>query len=325
MSNPQLSINRRAFVASAGFAFPAVSTTVGAEAPNSPAERIPTGKATDATNAINDRLRNDSEVRLGPGEYRIDGTIIVPKHTRLALSHGATLKRYADESDSTAPVVRVLGNRACLGGGRIVTENNHPQGIVTLGHSDASRQTQYTATQWKFSDCWIEGRQAPGNVGIWIPNSQATFKTIDFANYYGFVQNVAVRGSDIGVLLDEVANGHRFFGVFFSHLMTAAWELRGAYANQVFGGFLHGSKNGIVAIRLRNTTNDKYHDSVYNSFFGFGIEPGGAKSSAYHIESRCFRNTLFLQSNAAARSVDENGQNLISRHGGIAPDGPAST
>jgi len=261
-----------------------------------------------------------ADVSLPAGEYRIDGTIIVPKHTRLTLTHGALLKRFAKHSGNTDAVVRVLGNRAWLSGGRIVTENSHPYGIVTLGHADSTKDTRYNATHWHFGDCWIEGRQAKGNVAIWIPNAQAAHKSIEYANYFGHVQNIAIRGSDIGVLLDEVSNAHRFYGVLFSHLISSAWELRGAYANQVFGGFLHQSRDGVVAIRLRNTSNDRYHDSIYNSFFGFGIEPGGDKSAAYQIESRCRRNTLILQNNSPGKVIDRNGDNFISRHGGNWPN-----
>lgn len=317
-----MTLGRREFIGAAGAAIPAMAGGAPATAASAVAHvvEVERGSANDATAVINNALTHQTDVVMPPGEYRIDGTITVPKHTRLSLSHGTILKRFASRSDNTGPLLRVLGNRAAFSGGRLITENDHPTGIVALGHADASKNTRYTATQWYFGDCWIEGQQSPGNIALWIPNSQTAHKTIDYANYYGFIQNVAIRGSDIGVLLDEVANGHRFFGVFFSHLISAAWELRGAYANQVFGGFLHQSADGIIAIRLRNTTSDKYHDSVYNSFFGFGIEPGGAKSSAYSIESRCRRNTLVLQSNAAGKSVDQNGENMISRHGGDWPN-----
>jgi hypothetical protein len=313
-------IDRRSFVTAAGLAVPAVATSAIATAAGHTVD-IPDGDEEDATMAINYALAQHTDVAIPPGQFRVDGTIIVRKHRRLTLSHGTTLRRLATKTDNTEAILAVLGNRASFSGGRIITENDHPQGIVKLGHADATKDTRYTATQWYFGDCWLEGRKSPGNIGLWIPNSQTAYNNTDYANYYGYVQNVTIRGSDIGILLDEVANGHRFYGVFFSHLISAAWELRGAYGNQIFGGFLHQSEDGVVAIRLRNTSSEKYHDSVYNSFFGFGIEPGGSKSSAYHIESRCRRNTLFLQSNVAGKSVDENGDNVISRHGGDWPVG----
>lgn len=303
----------------AGAGAPALAS--GAALAQAAPSSLPTGDKQDVTRQLNDLLAQETDVYLAPGAYRVDGTVIVPKHTSLVLAHGATLKRFKRRSESQLAVIAVLGNRAYLSGGRIITENDHPEGIVKLGHFDATKNTRYTATQWQFRDCWIEGIKSPGNIGLWIPNSQAIHKTTDYANYYGFIQNVTIRYADIGILLDEVANGHRFFGVFFSHLISTAWDLKGAYGNQIFGGFLHQSSDGIVAIWLRNTSNDRYHDSVYNSFFGFGIEPGGAKSSAYHIESRCRRNTLVLQANVAGKSTDENGENFISRHGGNWPPG----
>ena len=309
-----MSIDRRAFLSSAGVGLPLFS--LASEAAAATRLDIDTGSQADMTPSINSALQQSPEVYLPNGQIRIDGTVDVPAHTRLVLAHGTLLKRLAKESDSKAPVVRLLGNRASLSGGRIATENDHPNGIVTLGHADRTTKTRYNATQWHFSDCWLEGVQRSGNVGIWIPNAQAEHLSAKYANYFGYVQNIAIRGADIGVLLDEVANAHRFFGVSFSHLISSAWDLRGAYGNQVIGGFLHQSSNGIVAIRLRNTNNEKYHDSVYNSFLGFGIEPGGGRSSAYHIDTKCRRNTLILQSNVAGASVDKNGENFISRHGG---------
>lgn len=312
-------IDRRSFVSAAGLAIPSAvaAPTTGAFAHTVDVEE---GSAHDATSAINRALVEHTDVVIPPGQFRIDGTVIVGKHRRLTLSHGTVLRRHADESDNQDALVAVLGNRASFSGGRIITENGHPKGIVKLGHADATTGIRYNATHWYFGDCSIEGRQDEGNVSLWIPNAQVAHKTTEFANYFGHVQNVAIRGGDIGVLLDEVSNAHRFYGVFMSHLISSAWELRGAYANQIFGGFLHQSKNGIVAIRLRNAVNERYHDAIYNSFFGFGIEPGGAKSAAYDIESNCRRNTLILQSNVSGKSIDRSGENVISRHGGDWPN-----
>ncbi|MGH7945566.1 MAG: hypothetical protein ACREF9_11210 [Opitutaceae bacterium] len=282
---------------------------------------IPRGDDRDVTDTLNSALARSSEVWLPSGIYRVDGTVVVPKHTQLTMAHGAILQRFAKHTDNRGAVVALLGNRAYCSGGRIITQNDHPQGIVTLGHADASLEIRYNATNWYFANCAIEGRQSPGNIGLWVPSSQVAHRSTDFANYFGYVQNVSIQGADIGVLLDEVANAHRFFGILFSRLISTAWELRGAYGNQVFGGFLHKSRDGVVGIRLRNASNDQYHDSIYNSFLGFGIEPGGKKSTAYRIDSRCRMNTLILQSNVATKGIDENGNNFISRHGGSWPRG----
>ncbi|MEM7432700.1 MAG: hypothetical protein AAF351_12310 [Pseudomonadota bacterium] len=316
-----MTIDRRQFVGGAGFVLPGLAIAGCASAAESGSSFVlsPPADRSDATDAINAALREHGSVILQNGEYRVDGTIRVDKHQYLSLAHNAVLRRVAKDTDNMDPVVVLTGNRARLVGGRIVTENDHPRGVLTLGHHSASKDVQYNATQWCLSDCSIEGRQAPRNVGIWVPNAQAAHRSGQYANYFGFVQNVGIKGADVGILLDEVANAHRFFGVFFSHMIGAAWELRGAYANQIFGGFLHLSRDGVTGVRLRNSTSDKYHDSVYNSFYGFGIEPGGKSSSAYDIESRCRRNTLFLQSNVTGKSVDRNGENLISRHGGHWP------
>lgn len=275
----------------------------------------PTNKG-DSSNSINSALAKYRSVFVPHGTYRIGQPINITAGQSLTLAHNAVLQRSAKHSKSAEPVLRLLGRRSRFSGGQIVTENPHPQGIVTLGHESDDKSVSYNANDWYFGHTTIRGTNAPGNVGIWIPNSQdARHPDASASNYFGFIEDTTIIGADIGVLLTEVANAHRFFGVLFWNIGGAAWELRGAYGNQIIGGFLHRSKNGVVGIRLKSSRTKNYHPSMQNSFIGFGIEPGGRKSSGYSIDSDCKNNTLFVQDNTHKSGQDNNGQNYVMTQG----------
>ena len=270
----------------------------------------------DSSASINNALKKYRSVFVPDGTYQIGVPINITAGQSLTLAHNAILQRSTKYSKSTEPVVRLLGRRSRFSGGQIVTENAHPQGVVTLGHESDDKSVNYNANDWYFGHTTIRGVNAPGNIGVWIPNSQdARHPDASASNYFGFVEDTTIIGADIGVLLTEVANAHRFFGVLFWNIGGAAWELRGAYGNQIIGGFLHRSKDGVVGIRLKSSRTKNYHPSMQNSFIGFGIEPGGKQSSGYSIESDCKNNTLFVQDNTHKQGQDKNGQNYVMSHG----------
>ena len=262
----------------------------------------------DSTDALNQALAKHKSVFVPDGTYLIDGTVEIKSGQSLVLSHNATLKRSSSESKNTAAVVNVLGRRSRFFGGQIVTENNHPDGIVTLGHHSADKSVGYNANDWYFGHTTLRGVNAKNNVGIFIPNSQdARHPDPSASNYFGLVEAATVIGSDIGIKLTEVANAHRFLGVLFWNIGSIAWDMHGAYGNQVIGGFLHRSTDGVVGIRLRSSRSKNYHPSMQNSFIGFGIEPGGKKSKGYVIDSDCRNNTLITQDNTYQAGQDDTG------------------
>ncbi len=267
----------------------------------------------DSTEALNQALNQHKSVFVPDGTYRVDGTVEVKSNQSLILSHNATLKRFANHTKNTTAVVKVLGRRSRFSGGQIVTENNHPQGIVTLGHDSIKKSVGYNANDWYLGHTTLRGINSKDNVGIFIPSSQdARHPDPSASNFFGLVEAATVIGSDIGVKLTEVANAHRFVGVLFWNIGSIAWDLYGAYGNQIIGGFLHRSTDGVVGIRLRSSRSKNYHASMQNSFIGFGIEPGGKKSKGYLIDSDCRNNTLITQDNTYQAGKDEtDGKNFI--------------
>ncbi|MEM7280606.1 MAG: hypothetical protein AAF438_03080 [Pseudomonadota bacterium] len=267
----------------------------------------------DSTDAINEALRKHRSVFVPDGNYRIDGTVEVRAAQKLTLAHNAVLQRYAKHSENTAPVVRVLGRRSHFFGGQIVTENPHPEGIVTLGHESLDKSVNYNANDWYFGHTTLRGTNAKDNVGIFVPSSQdARHPDPSASNFFGLIEAATVIGADVGVRLTEVANAHRFVGVLFWNIGSVAYEMFGAYGNQVIGGFLHRSTDGVVGIKLNSSRSKNFHSSIQNSFIGFGIEPGGKKSKGFIIEKDCRNNTLFVQDNTYRAGIDHSqGKNFL--------------
>ena len=76
---------------------------------------------------------NRITVFVPPGFYRIDGTIRLSQ-SELILETGATLRRIANLTNCTDPIVRLEGTNAVLrGGGSLVSQNPSPRAIVNVG------------------------------------------------------------------------------------------------------------------------------------------------------------------------------------------------
>eukprot|EP01052_Picozoa_sp_SAG31_P038683 SAG31_NODE_5215_length_2670_cov_1.691949_5_plen_190_part_00 len=77
--------------------------------------------------------RNKITVTVPPGVYRIDSTISIAQ-AELVLETGATLRRIANVTNNTAPIVRLDGTNAVLrGGGELISDNPSPRGLVNVG------------------------------------------------------------------------------------------------------------------------------------------------------------------------------------------------
>lgn len=187
---------------------------------------------------------------------------------------GARFLRKSANSSSTDAIVLLRDSYSQWDGGIIETQNNHPNGIVQLGHENTTT-SNWNALYWKFQNVRLIGGQIAGNIGIYIPNSHVALG-ISVANYFGAVENVSILNSDIGVFVPEISNAHYFSNVRFFNMISAAYRLRGAYGCSVFGGILHTSTNGVVGVQLLNRTVGTDHHSESNSFCGFAIEPGGS-------------------------------------------------
>eukprot|EP01050_Picozoa_sp_SAG11_P030628 SAG11_NODE_9146_length_938_cov_1.455304_1_plen_253_part_10 len=76
-------------------------------------------------------------VHVPSGGYRIDGTLSLGGE--LVLERGATLRRIANYSGSSEPIVRLSGQHGILRGlGSLSTENPSPRGVVNVGPANLS-------------------------------------------------------------------------------------------------------------------------------------------------------------------------------------------
>ena len=265
----------------------------------------------DDTPAFNAAIAAGNHVFVPAGLYSIgglitlNGTTVNGKH--LELAGGAHLRKLTAQTANTDPLVHILGRNAKLSGGQITTENAHATGIIKVGHEST------TVGPSDVLYCRVEGVdlfgvQTSGNFGIYMPSAQPVTAK---ANFFNKIIDVNIKGFDLGVVCTNDSNAHTFVGVHFWLGITAAWALDNAVENQIFGGFLHTSTDGIIGIRLKNAC-------LYNSFHGFTIEPGGAASKGHDISSASTHNNLIYQNNAAGANVDGNYNNIIMSSGGFA-------
>jgi hypothetical protein len=260
---------------------------------------------TDDTTSIQAAFDSGYPVVIPDSDYRCDASLVVP--TGQTVVNEGKLIRTTD-SAAVTPVLYLKGSYTTFNGGTIETENNHASGIVVLGHESIA--STYNALYWNFRNVDLFGKQVAGNIGISIVSAQP-YVGASAANYFGNISNISVKGSDIGVKLTEIANGHNFSGVSFWNMITSGYQLVGSYGNSIFGGFLHTSTNGVIGVQLLNETAAYAHDSDANQLFGFHVEPGGAASKSLYIDDACEGNFVYLNNNVAGGHTILNDNNFF--------------
>lgn len=268
----------------------------------------------DATAAIQDALNaGASLVPMPRGTYRVDGMLTVPAETTLKLT-GATLLRPA-AATSTDPVVHLKGTNARLHGGRVTTEKAHPNGVVIVGHLDAA--SNWNVNNCSIRDTTIRGVQAAGNIGIKLMSSQPVLG-VAYSSYFHVLDNVHIRGADIGMLFTEKSNGCTILAPSFWDCITSAITFAGAYANTVVGGFVHTCTNGVVGVQFLNHTSQPFstHHADCNTVSGFNVEPQGTTTKGVTIANQCESNYIEIMSNVAGGNTILNQNNtVLSRFG----------
>lgn len=242
------------------------------------------------------------------GVYRVDDTVTMESGGVVIFSAKAELHRYNAHSDKTTPVFILRGNFTQSTGGRFITENDSPNGIITLGHKDISDPSN--ALWWKCMHPFVEGVKKLGNIGIHIPSAQ-TYIGSSTANYFGYLENPIIRNCDEGIVLAEVANAHTIIAPQFFRCMTAALSFYGAYGNTIMGGFVHTGDNGIIGINMRNRRTSKDHHSQANFITGLNIEPGGDRSRSLYMDTECRDNYIRGVGNVAGGATILNKDNNI--------------
>ncbi len=266
---------------------------------------------TDDAAAFTAALAATSEVTVPDGVFALDTSVEVSAGKKLVLSEGTTLLRQSAAS-ATTPVVYVIGIRASLEGGQIVSQKASPSGVVCLGHK--SQTDNRNAWWWRFANCTVQGLNTAGSIAINIPSGQATIGP-SVANYFGFIQNINTYGGDIGMLFSEYANAHNVSGIQFWNCRTSCLELRGAYANNINGMFMHtGAASGLIAVNISSKTIGT-QESTLNTVIGWTAETSGGADVGLVIAASASKNTVIGNDNVAGGFSVSNPDNLVMLRG----------
>ena len=160
--------------------------------------------------------RGPVTVHVPTGGYRVDGTLSLGGE--LVLERGATLRRIANYSSSTEPIVRLSGQHGILRGlGTLSTENPSPRGVVNVGPANLSHYDNVEfntvadvtisggGTSWSTGKAWddVDESRAWGR-GLGMDSSQGWAMTHGGGEstgscYQNTVRNVQIQGVDVGV------------------------------------------------------------------------------------------------------------------------------
>lgn len=248
------------------------------------------------------------DVVLPKGSYRVDTMLVIPADTALILN-GSTLTRVSAATDTT-PVVHLKNSRSKLMGGTVISQKASPDGVVLVGHRDAT--STWNTDNSVMRDVWVKGVQSSGNIGVKLMSSQP-YLGPSYSSYFHTIDNVDVRGADQGIFLAEKCNSNQITGCHFWDCMTSAITLSGCYANKIEGGFVHTSTNGVVGVLLLNHGSLAFstHHADNNAVDRFGVEPGGASSRGVVIGSSCTGNMIIIMGNVSGGNTISNENNLV--------------
>lgn len=279
----------------------------------------------DATSIINSVLAaaavSCGTISVGPGTYRVDGTIVVPGGVTLYVDPAAVLHRHS--GGATTPVVRLTGNQPKLtGDGLIWSETACPRGVVLVGPN--ALNTPETINRAKVEHVYIRGPQSPGDgsAGIWVDSSEPTSLGSGGNNYQGTIVAPTIQGVDEAIHFDQAANAWQVFGpqcayigryMIRCHAATGAGTLKPS-ENAFHGGFVTQGGTMLSVIKLENA------DSQL--FYGVHGEPGAG--TYYQIDANCTACQVHGQNNAITAATDA-GTNSIVTSGGASSALPTGT
>jgi len=289
----------------------------------------------DNTEAIQQAVNTGRTAVVPPGDFAVNGTVVIGQSQRLHLSHGAWLKRLADRTDSTAPLVRLTANYASLTGEGLAcgvsTENASGgqtgdeiinNGVVNVGPASAKRYTNINF--WIIDSlviagstkAWNDYQKPPHpddidrNELLTLVNS-ATLAAGRGSCYNGRVSNCLFRQGGVAIKLNPVCNGNLFSNNLFYRITHSCFFAEHVTENLFQGCFVHSSP-GVTVIRLRKVG--------YNHFYGVMCEPGpnGPKKrpSRYcDISEDCSQNVLIGHGNTGHAYINKSQSSLIITHG----------
>ena len=224
----------------------------------------------DITALANNILNTYDNLYIPHGDFRVDGSIIVPSNKTVKLD-GKLYKRSANTANDL-PIIHLNGNYVSLIGGGvdswIVSENNSPNGVILWG----SLNPETIAINFRFanvSNLTIKAKESGvGNKTLALQNSQYW---LGGALYDGVFNNLWLHNGYYQLYLNPISNGNTFNNLFF-------WNTRGhsIYLDGIAGGWVtDNSFNNIMADGSFSNISTIYaRYSSHVTFTNIQAEPG---------------------------------------------------
>ena len=197
---------------------------------------------------------------------------------------------------SIEPLIFLSNREASLiGGGRVVSENDSPRGVVSVGSRDLANKRQVTLT--RIDGIKIQGAGTTDSVGLNLDSLEPVTGDGTGANYMGSFSNIVIQNVGTGVRIGKLCNGHTFCSIFFLGISQFSYFSEDNSENTFLGGFTHLS-HGVTVIRLKGVIG-------HNLFYGVQAEPGkdkgpGARDSVYfEDDEECQVCQVFGQENVS--------------------------
>ncbi len=290
----------------------------------------------DNTEAIQRALNSAPKAIVPPGVYAVNGTVVIQERQHLHLCAGAWLQRFADRTDNTKPVVRLISNWAALTGeslncgvstenpsGGFTGEQIVNNGVVNVGPLDAGEYTDPNINFWIIDSITISGSweavhdyvtpphddKVDRNELLTLVNS-VTLPAKGGSCYLGRVSNCSFRDGGVAIKLNPVCNGNIFTNNLFYEITHSCFYAEGVTENVFSNCFVH-STGGVTVIRLRR--------SGYNHFYGVMCEPGatgpqGRYTRFCDISEDCWHNVLIGHGDTGHAYINNSNSSLIITH-----------
>ena len=287
----------------------------------------------DNTAQIQKAISTGKKVVVPPGNYAVNGTLDIGERNYLHLSHGAWLRRLADRTKNTEPVVRLTGNfsrltgegEACgvssdnASGGRTGDDiiNN---GVVNVG---PAKVVYDNINFWVIDSICIQGsttawsayqkKPYPDEVDkneLLTLVCSASLSARRGSCYLGRVSNCLFQYGGVAIKANPICNGNMFTNNHFYRVTHSCYFSDNTTENLFTNCFVHGNP-GVTVIRLESTG--------YNHCYGVMVEPGPtARNGRYtrycDVSADSFQNVIIGHGNTGHSYINKSTSSLIISH-----------
>jgi hypothetical protein len=287
----------------------------------------------DNTVQIQKAINTGKKVVVPPGNFAVNGTLDIGERQYLHLSHGAWLRRLADRTKNTEPVVRLTGNfsrltgegEACgvssdnTSGGRTGDDiiNN---GVVNVG---PAKVVYDNINFWVIDSICIQGsttawsayqkKPYPDDVDkneLLTLVCSASLSSRRGSCYLGRVSNCLFQYGGVAIKANPICNGNMFTNNHFYRVTHSCYFSDDTTENLFTNCFVHGGP-GVTVIRLQSTG--------YNHCYGVMVEPGPtARNGRYtrycDVSADSFQNVIIGHGNTGHSYINKSKSSLIISH-----------